>query len=260
MNSIFSFQRFGNLMKKQFAEYYKAYLMGAGVLAGVLVLTCILIINATKNPLTIDEQGIMFSVFLMFAGAVFTSASFADAGQKKQAIYLLTLPATQFEKYLVRWVISYLLFFVVYVVLFYIVVLPFASLYHDEGKGDILVMSISTDSTIGVTLVYYSLVHSLLFFGAILFQKLHFIKTAFATFGILVLLNIINSVMIKQMLHQGKVKIMANPFSTLHIVENERVNSLNPGPSGEMMVNIMWVSITLVLWTAAYYRLKEKQV
>ena len=260
MNSIFSFQRFGNLMKKQFAEYYKAYLMGAGVLVGLMTLACTFIVDATKEPLGLDSQRDLFNITLMIVGAIFTSASFTDAGEKKQAIYLLTLPATLFEKYLVRWVISYLVFLVVFIVLYYIVIIPFAGLYHGSGKETGGIVNIVNEHNFEIAMIYYSLVHSLMFFGAIFFRKIHLIKTAFSIFGILVVLNAINSVMIKQMLGLRSIDIRSNMFATLNIQESDGFHSMNAGPSVELMVNIMWVSITLVLWTAAYFRLKEKQV
>ena len=63
----------------------------------------------------------VFEAFLLLAGTMFTSTIFAGYGDKKKAVAALTLPASHFEKYLVAWLYSFLIFAIVYSAGFFLI-------------------------------------------------------------------------------------------------------------------------------------------
>ena len=71
-------------------------------------------------PLDHSTQSGLFLVILLIAGTILLSTIFSDLGDKKKAIAYLTLPASHFEKYLVAWLYSFLVFLVICAVSFFV--------------------------------------------------------------------------------------------------------------------------------------------
>src|ERR1700712_4678815 len=119
MNNTFNIDRFMLLFKKRSVEQAKTYLLSIAVLTGMLFI--ILGFNSFTNRGHLDRnpQGIIFMFFLLLGGSIYTSLSFTDMGDKKMAIPALALPASHFEKYLVSWLYSYVIFQLVCVGVFY---------------------------------------------------------------------------------------------------------------------------------------------
>ena len=119
MSRYFNSTRFGRLLRKHTAENLTRYLLGAGVLLGGMVLVMGGISYLQGSPSSTVGQKIFFGLFLFAAGGFFGSAAFAQFGEGRQAAMALTLPVSQFEKYLVAWLFSLPFFLMVFVVDFY---------------------------------------------------------------------------------------------------------------------------------------------
>lgn len=121
MNNIFSFNRFTLLFKKHSIEHAKTYLLSIAVLAGLMSLVLGFTVYSSHGLLPIEIQNISFYYFILGAGSIFTSLTFTDLGDKKRAPSALTLPASHFEKYLVSWLYSFVIFQLVLIGLFYLI-------------------------------------------------------------------------------------------------------------------------------------------
>src|SRR6202008_1344495 len=115
------------------------------------------------------------------AGCVFTSTIFADLGNTKGAIAALTLPASQPEKFLLRWLYSYVIYQVAYIAVFYTLLIPVQNMIHYPGQATYVLNIFCEPRTLWYLLVY-TLLHATTLFGAIFFRKLHFVKSAVITF------------------------------------------------------------------------------
>ncbi len=194
MNKIFNPVRFGRLFIKHTTEHYKGYLMALGVLIGVMVLGGSFLVYMIDAPLDHSTQSGLFLVILLIAGTIFTSTIFADLGDKKKAIAYLTLPASHFEKYLVAWLYSFLVFLVIYTVSFFFVALFLLNVKHVPGQaGGVINLLQKQHLQFGLI---YAFLHAIAFWGAIYFNKLHFIKTGFVFFVFMGLLILFNKIML----------------------------------------------------------------
>ena len=110
MNSIFSMDRFIRLFYKHTKEHYRNYLMSLAVLVSVMILGGSFLVYMAEIQLDRNIQTFLFFTIMLLAGTVFTSSVFTDLGEKKKAIAWLILPASHFEKWLVAWLYSFLLF------------------------------------------------------------------------------------------------------------------------------------------------------
>src|ERR1700730_4723791 len=130
MKKTFSMIRFCRLFKKHTKEHYRNYLMSIVVLVGVMILGGSFLVYMADIQLDKNIQTFLFFTIMLVAGTIFTSTVFADLGERKKAISWLVLPASHFEKYLVAWIYSFLLFILVYTVIFYLALFTALNIQH----------------------------------------------------------------------------------------------------------------------------------
>jgi hypothetical protein len=257
MNKTFNAKRFGRLFIKHSTEHYKSYGMSLVAMIGVMLLGGGFLVYMTGARMDKGNQEIMFMMILLLAGTMFTSTIFADLGDKKKAIPWLLLPASHFEKFLVAWIYSFIVFIIIYTLSFYIVALFILSIKPLEGNQPEM-FTISSNHVLQLYLVY-AFLHSVAIYGAVYFEKLHFIKTAFAFFISLCILILMNKILLGIMV--GRNVEAAPPFNNLRFSEKGQFYDISPSP-GQHSINIDYLLTVLavILWVAAYFRLKEKQV
>jgi hypothetical protein len=257
MNKIFNPARFGKLFVKHTSEHYKGYLMALAVLIGVMVLGGSFLVYITDAQLDQGTQSALFVVILLIAGTIYTSTIFADLGEKKKSIAYLTLPATHFEKYLVAWLYSFLVFLVIYAISFCLVVLFLLNIKPVSGQSE-GVINLWQKQYLQMALIY-AFLHAIAFWGAICFNKLHFIKTGFIFFIFFGLLILFNKIILTGMI--GRNVDVTPPFGSLRFSDAGRqVEITLPYVRDNPMLTFLVLGLTIVIWIAAYYRLKEKQV
>jgi len=259
MNNNFSLTRFKHLFNKQALEQYRTYLMSIGVLAGILAVLMGFVFYVSGNKIPLKVQGPIFLNFLILSGTIFTSMIFADLGDKKKAIPLLILPVSHFEKYLVGWLYSFVIFLVVFVSVFYIIDFSYITLgdLKNPVKGE-LINIFSKEEPIWFVFPVYAVLHSIFFLGALLFEKLHFIKTAFCFFIVLIVLTLLNYPLAKLMLNVDVDS--AIPFASIGVKLSGQYWRIEPTPQGSRIVMITILVMAVILWVGAYFKLKEKEV
>lgn len=262
MNSTFSFSRFGNLFEKHTGENFKNYLISVLVLCGLITVFYSLL-SWDRGYLKLDQRfGTMLIIYL-FSSCIFTSSIFAPYNQKSQATLSLTLPASHFEKFLIGWAYSFLIFTFVYALCFYAVDFTFGqfgkTLEHERNLFNILAAKRFRYSA------FYScaFLHSVLFFGAIYFRNMHFVKTVCVFFVVVFLLLFAHYNLLKFL-------IMDEILFSMPFLEGVTFKG-DSYPFGRFRFQlgvdernlyyfILTLSVTLILWTAAFFRLKEKQI
>src|SRR3569832_1485778 len=205
MNNLFSLQRFCRLFVKHTSEHYRIYFMSIAVLAGVILLGGAFLFFVIPEPPDPGLQTAIFVILMLIAGTIFTSTVFSDFGDKNKAMAALTLPATAFEKFLVGWLYSYLVFLVIYSAVFYLGLIGLGSAKH-WGPNQHFILFRIPQSGFFTVLTFYSLLHAIALFGAIFFNKLHFIKTGFAFFIGYVVIVIFNTLFLKVLIGLDVIK------------------------------------------------------
>jgi hypothetical protein len=257
MNKIFNPVRFGKLFVKHTTEHYKGYLMSLGVLIGVMVLGGTFLVYMIDAPLDLSTQSALFLIILLLAGTVYTSTILAELGEKKKAIAYLTLPASHFEKYLVAWLYSFLIFLVIYGISFYFIALFLLNVKHVAGQAE-GVINILGRPNLEMSLIY-AFLHSIAFLGAAYFNKLHFIKTGFVFFVSMGLLILLNKILLDTM--TGRTVEATPPFGNLRFTDNGQMVDVNLFYKNQNpYLFALIIGLIFLFWIAAYYRLKEKQV
>jgi len=258
MNNTFSFKRFAMLFQKHTLEHIKIYLLSLGVLTGLLFVVLGFMSYTNGGELSSKSQAVVFLFFLVFAGSIFTSLSFSALGDKRKAIPMLTLPTSNFEKYMIAWLYSFVIFQLVYLSIFYLVDVLVLSLSTPvEGKNQLAKLFHINGIEAGFFIVY-TFFHALAIWGAVFYEKLHFIKTAFVFFACVIIIVLLNQLILKNLINTAILKSM--PFQDLRFMEGEQQIVLRTQPGFAHTMAVIIVVCTLLLWCSAFFRLKEKEV
>lgn len=255
MEQTFNIHRFLRLFVKHTAEHYKTYLMSVAVLIGLLVLGGSFLTYIVNEPIELNAQAVIFVMLFFLACAVFTSSIFADYGDKRKAASSLMLPASPLEKFMVAWVWSYLLFSIVFIASFYLVLFSLMNVRHWPGHHAQF-LNIFAQPAVSL-FIPFSFVHGFTLFGAIYFNRLHFIKTGFVFFATVAVLVLANTFFMEGLL--GREVRAVVPFSDLAFMDGSKFYSINITDKYSAVVMWLIMAAAVLLWVAAYFRLKEKQ-
>lgn len=259
MNNIFNTTRFFRLLKKHSQEQYKTYLLSLAVLAGVLFLIIGLATWADYGRLNIGAQSFFFLIFLLFSGIAFTSIIFSDLGDQRKAAIAMTLPVSNFEKFLIGWLYSYIVFLLFYTATFFAMVYLVIDIANSSSKIPNEVISI-TGSKFEFFKMYltFSVFHGVALVSAVVFKKLHIIKTASVLFVFVFILILLNQKMLLS-ISDGKT-LFEFPFSGLRIQEGKALFQIENNFLTYTIASCTAIGVSLLLWGAAFFKLKEKQL
>ncbi|MBB2149289.1 hypothetical protein [Pedobacter gandavensis] len=259
MNNIFNLRRFSQLFIKHTQEYYKTYLLSVGVIVALLAAILGFISYVSDGNLGVKSQYAIFFFFFIGAGSIFTSMIFSELGNSRKSITMLMLPASHFEKYLVAWIYSFLIYQLVFTLSFYAVDLIVLMLQNSGTDEKMALLDLQSAGTpYGMALIAFAVLHGITFLGAVFFEKLHFIKSAclVAVFGLFIIL--INQPLANVILGVKLEKVV--PFAHAAIKEADNYYALEPQSSIKPIMIGMTYTIVMILWIGAYFKLKEKQV
>lgn len=254
MSNQFNFKRFSLLFKKHTNENYKSYLLLTAVFTGILTVIIGLLTTMNLRPLSVNDQAATYTVCMLFAGTIFTSNIFVNLGDKRKAIATLVLPASAFEKFLVGWIYSYLIFQIVFGAVFYIILSLF--LLHFEGPAPIINI-LSGKQDIYSAYLFYAFLNAITIYGAIYFKKMHFVKTAFVFFIITLIAWLCNDAVLRSIVHYS---VTAPPFGGLNFETDDSYYNIDVSNTSNWIAAMFVILASCLIWAATYFRLKEKQI
>jgi hypothetical protein len=151
----------------------------------------------------------------------------------------------------------------VYIVTFYLVSSVFLAMYHNYiNKTYYLkhgLINIFQNEAIRTSFLLFAAFHAIMLLGAIAFKKMHFLKTCFILFLSYLFLLLINRLILQAM--TGQIFLTAHPFMNLfRLVGDGQTYEIKAGHFYSQLSYSTLILITLILWVAAYFKLKEKQV
>ena len=269
MNITFNMHRFSLLIKRQWLEFGKIYLVTLGVALGVIItfysfsLFNLLTANKGVSPYDLNFREPLFIIFGFLFITVITSSYFSHLGQKPKAIIDLMLPASSFEKFVASIFFTAFLSTLSFIAIFYLTDLAFVtklrSTFQNFAKEEtrngvklvvnhlayFFVENYPRDFK-SIFLIIPFFVTSFFLLGSIYFSKFHYIKTA-----------------ISGMIFAGIWGLII--VNTNDLIFNGRIPKeqtfVNLG-KGEMELGIflLILILTVIFWAITYIRLKEKEV
>ena len=273
MNNTFSIQRFSLLLKRQWLEFGKIYLISLVVVLGIFL--CFYGFNYYsitnfKEQTTFSDRVLFFRVPLfIIMGLLFTSiiasSYFAHLGQKPRAIIDLMIPASTFEKFMGSIFFTSILGIMSYLLLFYLTDLAFViklrgwyessgnPMFLDGQKVNLaemfpLLFARQDASSFAPVYIFPFLLTSIFLLGSIYFERFHYIKTSIV---VMIFSGIWFAIIMKagKLLFQGRIP-----------VDNGMRHMFSERNTAEYLITLLVVLVTLIFWAITYVRLKEKEV
>lgn len=257
MNQYFDVTRFGRLLRKHTAEHLRSYLMGTAVLAGGIAVVLGGLTYIGGRPLPPAIQLTMFHFGLMAAGVMFIAGVFVALGEPRRAAPALLLPASHLEKYLVVWLYSLPVFLGAYVAVF-LAMDALTLQLGPAGSPRALLDFAAAPRELGRALLSYALLHAAALWCALYFERLHIIKTAFAIFGALGALALLNFQVLKRVMTPDIAPAL--PFGDVNILAGRQYFKLAVPDGYGVLLALLPLGLAGLLWLASYARLTEKQL
>lgn len=244
---IFSTQRLIHLIKKSVYESksntLRLYIIMLGIFGVVYT------ISMLNGAIPINVLSALYFVGLFTLGVFASGMAFANFRNKERTMNYLSLPASNFEKFLSEFLISTLGFLLSYTLIFYLfnaLVVFVSKSYHVEVEFFNLF-----DSNFLKNIRSFLIMHAVLFAGAATFKKVPPLNTGFYLFIIGIVLVLYTSLF-------AWIFINGMENTGIHI-EGEFEETI----MGEKMFQIarfaffyLWAPI---FWTVAFFKVKEKQ-
>jgi len=275
MNNIFNIQRFGLLLKRQWLEFGKIYLISLLVALGVIIafygfaLWPSLFENREFRERDLNFREPLFIIFGFIFISIIASSYFAHLGQKPKAIIDLLIPASTFEKFLTGVFFTSILAVASFIFIFYAADLAFVAKlrgmytsveqvtpYMHNGVEIKSIDHLSYFFSKNYEVVNFLPIYAVPFFvisvfllGSIYFNKFHYIKTAIS---VMIFSGIMTFILFKtgEFLFEGKIMIQQ---------ENRNVSPMSQN-TAEWLGLLLLLTLTAIFWSITYVRLKEKEV
>lgn len=263
----FSFNRFGLLVRKQWAEQGRIYLMGLAVLAGLIFLIGLLRV-VTNGLWPVAVQGEFFMLFLWLSGGLFASLQFSALADKARGSAYLTLPASHLEKFAVGVFYAFVVFLPAFILTFYAIDVPLVELARGmepsrSGRRPAELINLFTHE-------YHELPPFLLFFvlqAFLLMTSIYAGRYAFVKGGLLVILLFFGGLLLNIFLVRLFIDApLASGFPFLEIYFKHSPNEwqadsiLTPQPLRTLLTYAGSVALPLALLGIGYLRLTEKEI
>ncbi len=273
MNNTFNIQRFSMLLKRQWLEFGKIYLITLGVAFGVIATFYMVAIwpsfqEMPSYDIRLNFREPLFLIFGFLFISVIASSYFAHFGQKAKTVIDLLIPASTFEKFLAAIFFTAILAVVSYVVIFYLTDLGFitklrttysslaTSTSFNDSRGKFTMVRDNYDYFFSANKMnlypqLYAIplfVTAVFLLGSIYFNKFHYIKTAISVmiFSGIWTYIVMNSI---DFLTRGR--------------HNKQDFMFSNGPDKDLalwLVALFISVLTVIFWVITYVRLKEKEV
>lgn len=208
------------LMKKYVNENWRGLALKLGVMFGLMIIAALLVSWGNSyyyterhsqlvigfSDYTYHDEGaevffVIMNVALYVFGTVASSLAFGNLGDKQHRLSEITFPATQSEKYFVRWLIFVPVFLILFAVtafaaesvryLFSSAIAEVTSMVRFCDFGTFVMREASDGSEVVdngyvVSVLFFFVLQSAFFLGSILWHKAPYVKT-FLALGLLLL-------------------------------------------------------------------------
>ncbi|WP_256004015.1 hypothetical protein [Pedobacter deserti] len=256
MNNTFDINRFGLLLRRQWLEFGKIYLMALGVAFGANTIfylysfwATIIYPNFTHINLNFREP--LFLIFGFLFITAIASNYFSHYGQKAKTVIDLLIPASTFEKFLAAVLFTAVLSVVSFVVIFWLVDFGFITNYranHGTARELHLFFAIHVPDLFTPLYFVPALATSIFLLGSIYFHKFHYIKTALS---VMVFTGLATYIVANagEALTRNRHQLPTSPFM-----------KVDGKDLAEISISLVLILLTLAIWSITYVRLKEKEV
>ncbi|MBU0712946.1 hypothetical protein KJ762_07240 [bacterium] len=255
-NRIFNFNRFLLLLRNDLFRNYRTLLIGAGTVAAIYFVATLTPMIFSRENIGYDFNTGFFPTVLYICGFLLSAAAFGEIHHTQKNTAFFMLPATTFEKFTSRLLLTTIGYLVISVVFYFILnmlSLLLSALFINSGFP--VFNPFSEDMLMAIAI--YLITQSIFLFGSIFFKNHAFMKTGLSLFGLSVVIGIFASIVFRIVYHDffDHMRFMDNYMASDFIyLENFGETLLS------IVKHIFWFVLAPYFWIVAYFRLSEKEV
>lgn len=280
MNQVFNLKRFLRLFFSHWTEYKKRYALFTLALAGIMLFGAICIIAVEpRHAFAEDMQYFMFHFVLFISGCIYAGTFLSNLNDKSKGITYILTPASTFEKLLLAFVFIVPIFLAVYILLFYIIDIPFVAISNSIRHQQYLQNNQFNYNGKFVSYRIISLLKPLVYaeysyrneefkifknaffgffalqafflMGASYFKKFAFVKTILAGFLIMLFFSVFTILVFKN--NNYNSEIFENYFSKKTIKDSYYYY-------GAGIFCFFKYGLTFIFYLITYFHIKEKEI
>lgn len=260
MNTTLNFGRLIALMRLDFVTKNKSYIYGA---LGFLAVYCLFNFFGAVDgdPRDTEFHANFFPVFLIGFGLILSSFAFQEMNAPLERQTYLTLPASNLEKMTSKWILTFILFPIVFTLAYWIL-----SIFVDRIIEFFFLMEIPRFRPTGEETIFfikiYMAIQGLYVIGSVIFNKYALVKTGIGLF-VMTILSILVMVLCVRIIFMDHF----DPWS-MNVNKEIRVSrEVQPsfvrfieGPFQSLGLYLFWIGLPILSWIVAFFKLKEKEV
>ena len=249
--------RFIKVLQKDLLEEKRSWMIYGitivAIIAGIELLDAVLVkhgVFSNTEPVYVQ----FFYWFLFLGGAISTSTTFEDMFNRTKQHNFLMLPASGFEKFFSRALISAVLYPVALLALMSLLSLILEPLFFLLFDSPIVLFNPFASHIIRYMPLYF-VVSSLFFFGSTYFKKTHFIKTVFSSWLVIFSLGFL-AILFARILIAAPLAQMDAFYIRVSYIES---NFTLPKAYEIIGKIVFYVIVPLFLFYVSYLRIEEVQ-
>ncbi|WP_343744353.1 hypothetical protein [Chitinophaga sp.] len=264
-NNVLDFRRLGYYFQYHMLASWKSYLLGALSIFGLLMLIPAFMLLTDNAPRELSEVVGVYYFGLFFGGLLFTSMAFSDLANKEKGSQFLMLPASQFEKFLTIFLVTTVGYLLVYHIAAYSALLFLNRVSLIRHEVSLLIDWEFLDWKDGHIYIYFAYIffHAVFLLGAVSFGRLAFIKTLVTILLCLVCLYLLNTLFVWILFGRNTPTPFQNAPFILVGTHGGKFKTDVFVISEKMVHSYAFIAqyvLAPVLWTIAYFRLKDKEI
>ena len=263
MNNVFNIKRFGWYFRKTLLEKPVQFL---GFM--VLILVVDFLIYAVVRFMSFFDvaQSAAFIIGLIGGGCFLASFVYAHFSSNASGSSFLTLPASQFEKWLCGILITGVLYVIIFLLFFRAMDAIFIAIYHNgldpkapfyKENYDAVQLFPFDEFVANKTYMMFLNFAGGMLIGSLYFNKAPFIKVALITCGVCLGAFFLNLLIANLFLKNVQ---SAFPYFMAWIMQGKERGRLElPENTLKTVTIVFQYAIPFILWSLAYVRLREKE-
>jgi len=254
--SFFNIKRFILLLRNDLLRNYRTLFIGAGTVAAIYFIITLTPMIFSHTNVDYDFNAGFFPAVLYICGFLLSAASFQDIHHPQKNTAFFMLPATVFEKFASRLLLTTIGYMAAGIVFYLVLNLISALLATLFTTGRFPILNPFSREILEVLKIYF-ITQSIFLFGGIYFKKHPFMKTGLSLFGLFTAFSIFAALVFRIVYHDF--------FSHIHFMNGFRAGDfMYLSDFGDTFVTILKYLLLIVVapyfWIVAYIRLGEKEV
>jgi hypothetical protein len=275
MNNQISFTRVLVLLRKKIKENGKSYLLMFIAVFGIIVLIYgLVIVGSFHHPFPSGDRNMLFVIGLFLGGTLFSASFYSFFKSQPKTIQFLLLPATAGEKLLISFILTQIVYTIVFLISFTFIDWFMCAIYNEfvsipkyileQEKHIYKATSLFYSDSILLKeiLIMYFITTSIAHLGSLSFINNAYVKTVIFFILFVMALIYLNNKMLtflipKEIIPHGKYFT-----DSFRIGPKQRPTGIVTLPNG-WFTTIAWflpIFLYMSCWTMSYFKIKEKQI